>query len=74
MRQSVALIGDPGRRIDFHIGDRENDIYEFFCAAQELGAKFQVRACVDWLAGQGDCTNIDEMGEVGVIIRRTVRL
>ena len=32
MRQAAALLGDPARLV--HIGDRENDIYEFFCAAQ----------------------------------------
>ena len=34
LRQSVALFGAPERCI--HIGDRENDIYELFCTAQEL--------------------------------------
>ena len=31
MRQATALLGDPARLV--HVGDRENDIYEFFCAA-----------------------------------------
>ena len=72
MRQSVALIGDPAGSV--HIGDRENDIYEFFCAVQELGSKFLVRACVDRLAGEGDHTITDEMAEVGVRGRHTVEI
>lgn len=48
MRQSTELIGTPERCI--HIGDRESDIYELFCLAQELGTRFLVRSCVDRLA------------------------
>ena len=72
MRQSAALIGDPRRCV--HIGDRENDIYEFFCAAEELGANFLVRACVDRLAGEGDHTIQDEMVEVAVQGRHVVAI
>ena len=32
--QSTELLGDPKRCV--HIGDRESDIYESFCLAQEL--------------------------------------
>jgi hypothetical protein len=64
MRQSLELVGDSERCI--HVGDRENDIYEFFCAAQENNSKFLVRACVDRLAGDGDHTIEDEMAEVPV--------
>ena len=64
MRQATALLGDPARLV--HIGDRENDIYEFFCAAQAAGTHFLVRACVDRLAGDGRHTIADEMGEVAV--------
>lgn len=35
MRQSTALLGAPARCV--HVGDRESDIYELFCTAQELG-------------------------------------
>lgn len=49
-----------------HIGDRESDIYELFCLADELGTHFLVRTCVDRLAGDGDHTIADEMGEVRV--------
>jgi hypothetical protein len=64
MRQATALLGDPARLV--HIGDRENDIYEFFCAAQAAGTHFLVRTCVDRLAGDGRHTIADEMGEVAV--------
>ena len=39
-----------------HIGDRESDIYELFCAAQEAGTHFLVRTCVDRVAGAGGTT------------------
>ena len=64
MRASTALLEEPGRLV--HIGDRENDIYEFFCATQELGTHFVVRTCVDRLAGDGKHTVATEMAEVGV--------
>src|SRR3954453_14552017 len=64
MRQATALLDDPARMV--HIGDRENDIYEFFCAAQAAGTHFLVRTCVDRLAGDGRHTIADAMGEVAV--------
>ncbi len=51
LEQSTRLLGEPSRCV--HIGDRESDIYELFCAAQETGTKFLVRTCVDRLAGDG---------------------
>ncbi|MGY3387562.1 hypothetical protein ACVWW6_000153 [Bradyrhizobium sp. USDA 3311] len=59
-----ATLDHPGRCI--HIGDRESDIYELFCAAQEIGTHFLIRTCVDRLAGDGDHTIADEMDEVAV--------
>lgn len=64
MRQSMALFGAPERCI--HIGDRESDIYELFCLAEELGTHFLVRTCVDRLAGDGNHTIADEMCALGV--------
>src|SRR4051795_8152743 len=64
MRQATALLGDPARLV--HIGDRENDIDEFFGAAQAAGTHFLVRTCVDRLAGDGRHTIADEMGEVAL--------
>lgn len=64
LRQSTALLSAPDRCV--HIGDRESDIYELFCAAKELGTHFLVRTCVDRLAGDGNHTISDEMNEVQV--------
>ena len=58
LRQSTDLLDDPGRCV--HIDDRESDIYELFCAAQEIGTHFLIRTCVDRLAGDGDHTIADE--------------
>jgi hypothetical protein len=64
MRQSAALFGDPARCI--HIGDRESDIYELYCTAEELGTHFLVRSCVDRLAGDGGHTIADEMADTAI--------
>jgi transposase-like protein len=64
MRHSMALLGAPARCV--HIGDRESDIYELFCTAQELGTHFVIRSCVDRLAGNGGHTIVGEMDEVQV--------
>src|SRR5260370_3058695 len=64
MRQSTTLFCDPTRCI--HIRDRETDIYELFCTAQELGTHFLVRSCVDRLAGDGNHTIADEMEDMEV--------
>jgi hypothetical protein len=59
LRQSIEPLGDPTRCI--HIGDRESDIYELFCLAQQLGTHFLVRTCVDRLAENGTTTVDAEM-------------
>ena len=64
MRHSTELLGSPGKCI--HIGDRESDIFELFCLAQELGTHFLVRSCVDRLAGEGKHTIAHEMDEVQI--------
>src|SRR5262249_17332179 len=64
IRQATALLQAPERCI--HIGDRESDIYELFCAAQEVHTHFLVRTCVDRLAGDGTHTISDEMSHVEV--------
>lgn len=51
LRRSTELIGAPERCV--HIGDRESDIYELFCLAQDLGTNVLVRTCVDRLAEDG---------------------
>ena len=40
LRQSTELFDDPQRCV--HIGDRESDIYELFCTAQDVGTHFLV--------------------------------
>jgi Transposase DNA-binding/Transposase DDE domain len=62
LRQSTSLFDKPQRCI--HIGDRESDIYELFCTAQQVGTHFLVRTCVDRLAGDGKHTIADEMKDV----------
>ena len=62
LQQSTRLLGDPGRCV--HIGDRESDIYELFCKAEELGTRFVLRTCVDRLAGDGSFTIAAQMAEV----------
>ena len=49
LRSSTQLLGSPERCL--HIGDRESDIYELFCAAQEQKTHFLVRTCVDRRSG-----------------------
>ena len=62
LKQSTALLGDSGRCL--HIGDRESDIYELFCAAHDANTHFLVRTCVDRLAGDGQHTISEEMNGV----------
>jgi Transposase DNA-binding len=64
MRQSTERLGEPARCV--HVGDRESDIYELFCTAQELGTHFLVRTCVDRLADDGGHTIADEMRKTRV--------
>jgi hypothetical protein len=64
IKQTTALLADPERCI--HIGDRESDIYELFCAAHDANTHFLVRTCVDRLAGDGQHTISEEMGAVDV--------
>jgi len=64
LKQSTQLLDHPGRCI--HVGDRESDIYELFCAAQDIGTHFLIKTCVDRLAGDAGHTIADEMDEVAV--------
>ena len=58
LKQSTRLV-KPSRCV--HIGDRESDIFELFCCAQEEGTHFLVRTCVDRLAGAGNTTMAKKM-------------
>lgn len=62
LRLSTELAGAPERCV--HIGDRESDIYELYCLAEELGTNFLVRSCVNRLAEDGDTTIAKVMAEV----------
>lgn len=62
LRLSTELTGAPARCV--HIGDRESDIYELYCLAEELGTGFLVRSCVDRLAEDGGTTIAKVMAEV----------
>jgi Transposase DNA-binding/Transposase DDE domain len=64
LRQSTELFEEPDRCV--HVGDRESDIYELFCMAQDLKTHFLVRACVDRLTKNGEHTIEDEMQEVRI--------
>ena len=54
LKYSTELLGEARRCV--HIGDRESDIYELFCTAEQSGTKFLLRTCVDRLAGDGQHT------------------
>jgi hypothetical protein len=64
LTHSAEQLGDPSRCV--HIGDREADIYELFCAARRADTHFLVRTCVDRLAGQGDTTISKRMAREAV--------
>src|SRR5262245_46044944 len=44
LKQATTRLGEPARCV--HVGDREADIYELFCAADDAGTHFLVRTCV----------------------------
>ncbi len=48
LRQSMALVGSPERCV--HVADREGDIYELFCLAQDFSTRFLVRVQTNRLA------------------------
>ena len=72
LKYSTALLGEPQRCV--HIGDRESDIYELFCTAQQAGTSFLVRTCVDRLAGDGKQTISAEMQRVSVKARHRIEV
>lgn len=64
LRTATQRLNDPARCV--HVGDRENDIYEFFCEADKLNTHFVVRICADRLAGDGKHRISDEMRTVPI--------
>ena len=63
-QHSTALLGEPGRCV--HVGDRESDIYELFCAAQDAGTHFLIRSCANRRAQDGTTRLEAEMSKVRV--------
>ena len=61
LRESTELLGDPARCV--HICDREGDIWELFCLAEELDTHFLIRRCSDRFAGDGSLTVESIMAE-----------
>ena len=49
-----------------HVGDRESDIDELFCAAQDAGTHFLIRSCANRRAEDGTTRIEAEMAEVSV--------
>lgn len=62
IRQTCKETQQPEKFV--HIGDRESDIYELFCTAQEEKTHFLVRTCVDRLAGEDGQTISSVMKKV----------
>lgn len=71
--ETTALLGAPARCV--HIGDREEDIYELFCAANDVGAHFVIRSAYPRLAEDGTTKTDAQMQEVRLkgVHRITVR-
>ena len=61
---TTALLGEAERCV--HIGDREADIYELFCAANDVGAHFVIRSAYPRLVEEGTTKTDAEMREVRV--------
>lgn len=64
LEQSTRLLANPKQCI--HIGDRESDIYELFCAAEHNKTNFLIRTCVDRLAGDGSSVVSEEISKTKV--------
>jgi hypothetical protein len=71
LRQATALASHPQDCV--HIGDRESDIYELFCLADELGTNFLVRTCVNRLAAEGERTIGTQMEKAAVRGRHCIQ-
>ncbi|WP_444996597.1 IS4 family transposase [Aliikangiella sp. IMCC44359] len=69
MEASVELAGStPSKMI--HIGDRENDIYEYYCRCRELDTFFISRVCVNRLADES--TLVEEIGSQKVYAKQAI--
>ena len=70
LQHATALLGEPARCV--HVGDRESDIYELFCAAQDAGTHFLIRSCANRRAEDGTTKLEAEMA--GVRVKGTHRI
>jgi hypothetical protein len=61
---TTAVLGEPTRCV--HIGDRQADIYELFCAANDVGTHFLVRTSASRLAKDGSTKTDAVMEEADV--------
>lgn len=59
---TTAVLGEPHRCV--HIADRGADIYELFCAANDVGAHFIVRSAVSRRTEDGSTNTDNQMREV----------
>lgn len=64
LQHATALLGDPGRCV--HVGDRESDIYELFCAARDANTHFLIRSCANRRVDEGPARLEAVMAEVRV--------
>ncbi len=64
LQHATALLGEPARCV--HVGDRESDIYELFCAARDAGTHFLIRSCANRRAEDSRTRLETEMAEVAV--------
>lgn len=70
MEASVELAGSrPSKMI--HIGDRENDIYEYYCRCRELDTFFISRVCVNRLANES--TLVEEVGTQKAYAKQAIK-
>lgn len=60
--ETAGRLGEPARYV--HIGDREADIYELFCAANDVGTHFVIRSAYPRLAADGTTKTATQMKEV----------
>jgi hypothetical protein len=65
MVETTALLGTPERCV--HVGDREADIYELSCAANDVGTHFVIRRAYSRLAQDGTTKTDTEMKSAPVL-------
>ncbi len=64
LQEATQRVGQPDRCV--HIGDRESDIYELFCAARDCGSHFLVRTNADRVASTPERTVAEHIANAPV--------